>query len=377
MPSSIITARSPSPAFSDSEQGPSRKRARTDMSNDERKEARAHRNRIAAQNSRDRRKAQFSYLERRVAELEEENRQLRVGMGISPTIAALSSAVTLQSTAAKLAEEEKQRAREKENEELKERIKTLEKGWEAVMKALTVQGFSPQALQQQSSPSSVTPIPSVTTSMPPVSTAADSSTPVKVEELMTSSTTSFPISPAPSHTSLDFDIDIDTASSPSSIFSGTPDFTDGDHLGGPAAGGLATLSYPSPCTTHDNQSTVDDATMESLFREILATSPALETANLPSLDAPSSFTASGSSSKEEMILATTMTTTMDEVKLNVDDTALVANNLLLGNDNWVNDVEMHKLLESMAAATSVPMTQEEGSLPDLELGWDLAAIGVF
>ncbi|KIL59683.1 hypothetical protein M378DRAFT_84759 [Amanita muscaria Koide BX008] len=362
MPSSTTTtARSPSPAFSDSEQGPSRKRARTDMSNDERKEARAHRNRIAAQNSRDRRKAQFSYLERRVAELEEENRQLRVGMGISPTIAALSSAVTLQSTAAKLAEEEKQRAREKENEELKERIKTLEKGWEAVMKALTVQGFSPQTLQQQSSPSSVTPTPSVTTSMPPVSTTADSSTPVKVEELMTSSTTSFPISPAPSHTSLDFDIDIDTASSPSSIFS---------------AGGLATLSYPSPCTTHDNQSTVDDATMESLFREILATSPALETANLPSLDAPSSFTASGSSSKEEMILATTMTTTMDEVKLNVDDTALVANNLL-GNDNWVNDVEMHKLLESMAAATSVPMTQEEGSLPDLELGWDLAAIGVF
>lgn len=72
-----------------------------------------------------------------------------------------------------------------------------------------------------------------------------------------------------------------------------------------------------------------------------------------------------------------MTTTMDEVKLNVDDTALVANNLFLGNDNWVNDVEMHKLLESMAAATSVPMTQEEGSLPDLELGWDLSAIGVF
>lgn len=227
MPSSTTTtARSPSPAFSDSESGPSRKRARTDISNDERKEARAHRNRIAAQNSRDRRKAQFSYLERRVAELEEENRQLRVGMGISPTIAALSSAVTLQSTAAKLAEEEKQRAREKENEELKERIKTLEKGWEAVMKALTVQGFSPQTLQQQSSPSSVTPTPSVTTtSMPPVSTAADSSTPVKVEELMTSSTTSFPISPAPSHTSLDFDIDIDTASSPSSIFSGTPDLS--------------------------------------------------------------------------------------------------------------------------------------------------------
>jgi len=70
---------------------------------------------------------------------------------------------------------------------------------------------------------------------------------------------------------------------------------------------------------------------------------------------------------------------MDEVKLNVDDAALVANDVLLGKDNWVNDVEMHKLLESMVAATSgSSMTQhEEGSLPDLELGWDLAAIGVF
>jgi len=69
---------------------------------------------------------------------------------------------------------------------------------------------------------------------------------------------------------------------------------------------------------------------------------------------------------------------MDEVKLNVDDAVFVANDVLPGKDNWANDVEMHKLLESMVAATSCSMTQhEEGSLPDLELGWDLAAIGVF
>ena len=61
----------PSHASSSSE--PPRKRSRSEVTAEERKEARAHRNRIAAQNSRDRRKAQFSYLERRVAELEEEH----------------------------------------------------------------------------------------------------------------------------------------------------------------------------------------------------------------------------------------------------------------------------------------------------------------
>ena len=109
-----------------SEPGPSRKRPRSDVSSEERKEARAHRNRIAAQNSRDRRKAQFSVLERRVHELEEENRQLRAGYGLTPA------------TPPKSAEQE---ARDRENEELRERIKTLEKGWDAVVKALAAQGL--------------------------------------------------------------------------------------------------------------------------------------------------------------------------------------------------------------------------------------------
>ena len=56
---------------------PPRKRARTETSPEEKREARAHRNRIAAQNSRDRRKAQFTQLEERVRSLTAENEQLR------------------------------------------------------------------------------------------------------------------------------------------------------------------------------------------------------------------------------------------------------------------------------------------------------------
>ncbi|GJE94387.1 bZIP domain-containing protein [Phanerochaete sordida] len=111
---------------------PPRKRSRSEVTPEERKEARAHRNRIAAQNSRDRRKAQFSHLERRVAELEEENRHLRAGMGLAP-----------QSPSAEQLSQERQKelAREKENQELRERIKTLENGWDAVIKALAASGL--------------------------------------------------------------------------------------------------------------------------------------------------------------------------------------------------------------------------------------------
>ncbi|KAL4251453.1 hypothetical protein ABKN59_005709 [Abortiporus biennis] len=112
--------------------GPSRKRARSELTAEERKEARAHRNRIAAQNSRDRRKAQFQYLEQRVAQLEEENKQLRAGLGL----AELSRSDEQTSE-----QREREKAREKENEELRARIKTLENGWDAVVKALTASGL--------------------------------------------------------------------------------------------------------------------------------------------------------------------------------------------------------------------------------------------
>ncbi|KAJ4493771.1 hypothetical protein C8J55DRAFT_167507 [Lentinula edodes] len=151
---------SPSP---EPQPGPSRKRPRTEQSSEDRKEARAHRNRIAAQNSRDRRKAQFSYLERRVAELEEENRQLRAGMGMSPA-AATSAPALVSSAPVKSSSDE---ARDRENEELKERIRTLEKGWDAVVKALAERGL-PTGVAPSSNieivPSAVSP-PALSTSV--------------------------------------------------------------------------------------------------------------------------------------------------------------------------------------------------------------------
>ncbi|KAJ7803005.1 hypothetical protein B0H14DRAFT_3778820 [Mycena olivaceomarginata] len=79
---------------------------------------RAHRNRIAAQKSRNRRKAELSYLERRVSELEGENRQLRVCL-----LVASNEPQGKQTTA------------QKNNTELRERLIALEKGWEVVAAA--------------------------------------------------------------------------------------------------------------------------------------------------------------------------------------------------------------------------------------------------
>jgi bZIP transcription factor len=85
---------------------PSRKRARTETTPEEKREARAHRNRIAAQNSRDKRKVQFSQLEDKVRALQQENEQLRAQL-----------------------QEERQRRdgaeKDRENAELKERCISL------------------------------------------------------------------------------------------------------------------------------------------------------------------------------------------------------------------------------------------------------------
>lgn len=159
----------PSPPRDDSE--PPRKRARSEVSSDERKEARAHRNRIAAQNSRDKRKAHFVYLEQRVGELEEENRRLRAGMGLTQLG---------QSHEQKQVDKERESAKERENQELRERIKTLESGWSAVVQALQASGLPLN-------------IPA-----PPSKTSPTSPTfPVFVPEPPT-----FPISPALSQSSL-------------------------------------------------------------------------------------------------------------------------------------------------------------------------------
>ncbi|KAJ8696111.1 hypothetical protein PTI98_006004 [Pleurotus ostreatus] len=225
---------------------PSRKRPRTETSSEERKEARAHRNRIAAQNSRDRRKAQFQLLERRVAELEEENRVLRASISLA-SISAGHNIAAAPVARPKLTPAEEQR--EKENQELKERIRTLEKGWDAVVKALAAQGLptgislsGPEA--STSTPTAQTaslPAPAVLT--PPSSSPAKSSSPAsavitKVEApesptklrqdstslpSLTSAPLGFPLSPAPSDSSLDsFDIDMEfelsSSASTSSLF---------------------------------------------------------------------------------------------------------------------------------------------------------------
>jgi len=111
---------------------PPRKRAKSELNPDQRKEARAHRNRIAAQNSRDKRKAHFAYLEQRVNELEEENRRLREGMGL-PQLG--------RSEEQKVLDMQRETAKERENQELKERIKSLESGWSAVVAALQASGL--------------------------------------------------------------------------------------------------------------------------------------------------------------------------------------------------------------------------------------------
>jgi hypothetical protein len=142
---------------------PSRKRARTsELTSEEKREARAERNRIAAQCSRDRRKAQYVHLEKRVAELEAENALLRAGGAVAPI---------------QLVNEEKER----ENQELRERVKMLEKAWENVAKVLqTLSGVtvSLESLASTSTiPSTVPVIPTVVpTSMPSATNVLEEST---------------------------------------------------------------------------------------------------------------------------------------------------------------------------------------------------------
>ncbi|KAF9441365.1 hypothetical protein P691DRAFT_812927 [Macrolepiota fuliginosa MF-IS2] len=220
---------SPSPCPSTPEPGPPRKRSRSEMSSEERKEARAHRNRIAAQNSRDRRKAQFSYFERRVTELEDENRQLRISIGL---LSQGQPTSRVPAPISVLSQSQEDLARDRENAELKERIRTLERGWDAVVKALAAQGL-PTGL----SPSSPTPTQPPAKSLP---------TP----------TAAFP-SPAPSHDSLDFDIEIPAASSTTTTIT-TPVFV-------PTS---STSRTPSPVTVSEDQSSssAQQATTRHLAR---------------------------------------------------------------------------------------------------------------
>ena len=157
---------------------PPRKRARSDLTPEQRRDARAHRNRIAAQNSRDKRKAQFAYLESRVAELEEENRRLRAGTDLSQFASAGNKSINLEAESVQA----------RENRELKERIKSLESGWSAVIKALQASGLPlniqvPPPASSHSLPTSTSPAGSLPTIVP-------------------SPPTAYPLSPATSTSSL-------------------------------------------------------------------------------------------------------------------------------------------------------------------------------
>ncbi|KAF6763267.1 hypothetical protein DFP72DRAFT_1164208 [Ephemerocybe angulata] len=256
---------------------PSRKRARTELSSDERKEARAHRNRIAAQNSRDRRKAQFTYLERRVQELEDENRRLRAGIPMQPPpqpmhvhpaphLTSLPNLASLASVAASAAagmpmrnpEEElriaREQERERENEELKERIKTLERGWDAVVKALAAQGL-PTAPSSANTSISTTTNPGLASSSATTPSPTSSSGPIN-NILSLNGFAAFP-SPAPSHTSLDVN-ELDLSAIPSSTpFALQPSIHTQQLSSSPLSAGLSAspVSEPVSVPSIDKNST--------------------------------------------------------------------------------------------------------------------------
>ncbi|KAF8520358.1 hypothetical protein BU17DRAFT_75618 [Hysterangium stoloniferum] len=189
--SEASSAESPAPTGPTGLSGPPRKRVRTEASPEEKREARAHRNRIAAQNSRDRRKQQFSQLEEKVRTLQQENEQLR----------------------AELQHERERRdgvEKDRENAELKERVKSLEQGWEAVLKALQTQGLPSSVFSgvakptEPSPPSTSTPANDSQQSQQPPTTAFPifSTTPA-LPPLTPMSTAAPAIFPAPVYQSTD------------------------------------------------------------------------------------------------------------------------------------------------------------------------------
>ena len=187
---------------------PPRKRPRSAVTPEERKEARAHRNRLAAQNSRDRRKAQFTYLERRVAELEEENRRLRAGFHVSPSPSTSTASEPDVSTIEREQEQLRKREeeqRERENQELRERIRMLEKGYEAVVRALAAQG-NPSVTSTIPTPPATSPAPIVPSrsSSQPASNPESSNTPSpsSPDGVSSLSAPSLPLSPTSSNSTL-------------------------------------------------------------------------------------------------------------------------------------------------------------------------------
>ncbi|GLB36967.1 putative bZIP transcription factor [Lyophyllum shimeji] len=361
-PASESEAGSPAPIASGSNP---RKRPRSEISSEERKEARAHRNRIAAQNSRDRRKAQFAYLERRVAELEEENRALRAARGV-PLLPVTAS------TAFKAEEEHKRleaSARDRENEELRERIKTLERGWDAVIKALAAQGL-PLANPVTPSAPAPAPAPPTTVAPPPV----------------------YPISPSPSHSSLDYSAS--SSSSPSVRPLSTPESSEQQH--DTSATAPSTTSPHTTTTTptsNTNTTEPDDATMENLFMEILAPLPDLASPrpaaatvlrSAAQASGESDTPAEGSTSKvvgaegERTGLGLRGVEMMDlgtgaagmGVGVGMDGTGAGVDLGHVLNNEWDAGLEMQRILESLGVPGDYEPQEQQGlSELELDMGW--------
>ncbi|KAF9010727.1 hypothetical protein BDQ17DRAFT_1406032 [Cyathus striatus] len=386
-----LSFHSPSPAPSTpgadhphptSEAGPSRKRARTELSSEERKEARAHRNRIAAQNSRDRRKAQFSHLERRVQELEEENRQLRAGMRIlTPTTPVVQPQQPVLAHVVMnnlKAEDEERLKQQRENEELRERIKTLEKGWEAVASAPT--STSEPTIQ-------------------PTSTISTSSASTKPTTKLTTINTlnAFP-SPAPSHSSLDFDLD-NLASGPNSPISllGTGQVPESTrHLARVAT--IDSLSMPQQRV--NSVRSLESTPLVSLSinsfprrrqgngrlsHEILVAPPTSPSASSKGLSIDQTGSASSPQVAslsnvvgEEPSKEDSQKTLFIQGEFGINVLAL-ENSEVGASIDWANEIMMQSFLDSMlvdAGANGVQpeLSQlNEGGDISLEMGWELAS----
>ncbi|KAG5642756.1 hypothetical protein DXG03_002240 [Asterophora parasitica] len=346
--STFMSSPSPSPSC-DSTQSNPRKRPRTDASSEDRKEARAHRNRIAAQNSRDRRKAQFAYLERRVAELEDENRALRAARGVPPPLPVSVPTPT--------AEDQHKR----ENEELRDRIKTLERGWDAVIKALAAQGLplaSPQpATTTVSPPQPTTNTNESTRHLARVATIG--APPMSLQRVDSVSTFSSLPPPSPSTTT--------SSSSPS-----TP-----------------TTPHPTPTTQTDP----DDATMENLFMEILA-SP-LPAPALPHTAAATPGSAAQAAREEEVSVSSVEGVAGGEVGEEVIGSGeVIGEGVNLGMIGGVEGMgawdtetlEMNRILALLGGSTGGyehetelewEMETEQGlSELELEMGWGTLGLGV-
>ncbi|KAL0058157.1 hypothetical protein AAF712_015182 [Marasmius tenuissimus] len=445
---------SPTPEPEPSAPGPSntnpRKRARSEVSPEERREARAHRNRIAAQNSRDRKKAHFSHLEQRVAELEDENKRLRASMSL-PSASTAGTAKT----------KEEEERKEKENAELRARIATLEQGLEAVVKAFTGQtttnGTMTMAtagvIPTQSSVPFGGVVSSSTTTTPSShpSTSATSTPPTTLTPSTDlSATTATPFSPAPSpsiHDLFSTPMSQSSASLPSiptftpltpiTPVTYLPD-TGGEYTGSspcfPAAGGseLSLDLYASALTpSQDNSSTIDttaassdsscppialdDAAMETLFREILVNAhhgqdegedidAGAKAEGVPSVDL-----LEGAGQQQAQAQGTTETEKTASAQVGVvgEATELMGSGGLVGSEmgfgmtdmefdfenigmdmdtsgisaTWLND-DTTRLLEDLVASASTSNDATEPSTPPTSMSWEsfeasLKASGVY